>query len=61
MSSGIVFGSAISIVGGLFLIAVVIYELRKTPKQEAQMIEREDKAMSKVADDDTHEMARWVP
>jgi hypothetical protein len=39
---------------------VVIFELRKTPKQEAEMIEREDEAISKVSDD-PHEMARWVP
>jgi hypothetical protein len=59
MSSGIAFGLAICIVGGLFLIGVVIFELRKTPKQEAEVIEREDEAMSKVIDD-PHEMARWV-
>jgi hypothetical protein len=60
MSSGIAFGLAICIVGGLFLIVVVIFELRKTPKQEAEMIEREDEALSKVSDD-PREMARWVP
>jgi len=49
------------IVAGLVLIAiVVIFELRKTPKQEAEMIKREDKAMSKLPDDPS-EMARWVP
>ena len=49
------------IVAGLVLIAmVVIFELRKTPKQEAKMIKREDKAMSKLPDD-PREMARWVP
>ena len=46
---------------GLAAIAiVVILELRKTPKQEAKMIEREDEAMSKVPDD-PREMAKWVP
>jgi hypothetical protein len=60
MSSGIAFGVAICIVGGLFLIGVVIFELRKTPKQEAEMIEREYEALSKV-NDDPREMARWVP
>jgi hypothetical protein len=46
---------------GLVLIAIaVIFEFRKTPKQEAEMIEREDKAMSKVKDD-PNEPARWVP
>jgi hypothetical protein len=46
---------------GLVLIAiVVIFEVRKTPQQEAEMIEREDKAMSKTPDD-PREMARWVP
>lgn len=46
---------------GLVLIAiVVIFELRKTPKQEEEMIEREDKAISKVKDD-PNEPARWVP
>jgi hypothetical protein len=34
--------------------------LRKTPKQEAEMIEREDEAMSNVSDD-PHDIARWVP
>jgi hypothetical protein len=48
------------IVAGLVSIAIVIFEVRKTPKQEAEMIEREDKAMSKLPDD-PREMARWVP
>ena len=49
------------IVAGLVSIAmVVIFELRNTPKQEAKVIEREDKAMSKLPDD-PREMARWVP
>lgn len=39
---------------------VVIFEARKTPRQEAEMIEREDKAMSEATDDPL-EMARWVP
>ena len=61
MSSGTALAVAICIVAGLFLIGVVvIFELRKTPKQEAEMIEREDEAMSKVSDD-PREMARWVP
>jgi hypothetical protein len=61
MSSGIALAVAICIVAGLFLIGVVvIFELRKTPQQEAEMIEREDEAMSKVSDD-PHELARWVP
>ena len=51
----------IAVFVGLASIAVlVIFELMKTPKQEAEMIEREDKAMSKVPDD-PREMARWVP
>jgi hypothetical protein len=46
---------------GLVSIAlVVIFELTKTPKQEADMIKREDEALSKVPDD-PREMARWVP
>jgi hypothetical protein len=46
---------------GLVSIAiVVIFELRKTPQQEAGMTEREDEAMSTVPDD-PREMARWVP
>jgi uncharacterized membrane protein YjfL (UPF0719 family) len=46
---------------GLVLIAiVVIFEVRKTPQQEAEMIKRENKAMSKTPDD-PREMARWVP
>jgi hypothetical protein len=48
---------------GLVSIAiVVIFELRKTPQQEAGMTEaeREDEAMSAVPDD-PREMARWVP
>ena len=61
MSSGIALALTICIIAGLFLIGVVvIFELRKTPKQEAEIIEREDEAMSKVSDD-PHEMARWVP
>jgi hypothetical protein len=49
------------IVAGLISIAIIfIFELRKTPKQEAEMIEREDQAMSKMPDD-PREMARWVP
>ena len=39
---------------------VVIFELTKTPKQEADMIKREDEALPKVPDD-PREMARWVP
>jgi len=61
MSSGIAFVLAVCIVAGLLLSGVVvIFELRKTPKQEAEMIEREDEALSKVSDD-PHEMARSVP
>ena len=37
-----------------------IFELRKTPKQEAEVITREDRAMSKMPDD-PREFARWVP
>jgi len=60
MSSGIALALAICIIAGLFLIGVgVIFELRKRPKQKAEMIEREDEAMSKVSDDQ-HEMAMWV-
>ena len=45
---------------GLVSIAiVVIFEVRKTPQREAEMIEREDKAMSKTPDD-PREMGRWV-
>ena len=56
-----IFLPIVLIVAGLASIAiVVIFELRKTPKQEAEMITREDKAMSKVPDD-PHEIARWVP
>lgn len=47
-------------VGLVLIAALVIFELRKTPKQEAKMIEREDEAMPKVPDD-PREMARWVP
>ncbi len=61
MSSGIAIVLAICVIAGVSLIGVVvIFELRKTPKQEAEMIEREDEAMSKVSDD-PREMARWVP
>ena len=49
------------IVAGLVSIAIVIFEVRKTPKQEAEMIEREDKAMMSKLPDDPREMARWVP
>lgn len=48
-------------VAGLVSIAiVVIFELRESPQQEAGMIEREDKVMSKTPDD-PRDMARWVP
>ena len=61
MSSGIAIVLAICVIAGVSLIGVVvIFELRKTPKQEAEMIEREDKAISKVKHD-PHEMTRWVP
>lgn len=51
----------IAVFVGLASIAVlVIFELTKTPKQEAEMIKREDEAMSQVPDD-PREMARWVP
>jgi hypothetical protein len=51
----------IAVFGGLVsMVFLVIFELRKTPQQEAEMIEREDEAMSKVPDD-PHELARWVP
>ena len=39
---------------------VVIFELTRTPKQEADTIKREDEALPKVPDD-PREMARWVP
>ena len=53
--------SIVVIFGGLALTAsLAIFELRKTPKQEAEMIQREDKAMSKVPDDPC-ELTRWVP
>ena len=61
MSSGSALMLAICIVADPLLIGVVVmFELRKTPKQEAAMIEREDEAMSDVSDD-PREMARWVP
>jgi hypothetical protein len=47
--------------GGLASIVVlVIFDLRKTPTQEAEMIERGDEGMSNLPDD-PHELARWVP
>jgi len=61
MSSGIALALAICIIAGMFLLGVVIiFELRKTPRQEAEMIEREDEAMSRVSDD-PHAMARRMP
>lgn len=51
----------VAISGGLALtVSLTIFELRKTPKQEVEMIQRENEAMSKVPDD-PHEPARWVP
>ena len=48
-------------VTGLVVIAViVIFELRKTPAQEEEMIRREDDVTSDLPDD-PHEPARWVP
>lgn len=53
--------SIVAVLAGLALIAiVVVLELRKTPKQETELIKREDEAMSKV-NDDPGEVARWVP
>jgi hypothetical protein len=46
--------------GLVSIVLVVIFEFRKTPKQETDLIKREDEAMSKVPDD-PREMARWVP
>lgn len=46
--------------GLVSVVVVVIFELRKTPKQEAEIIKREDKGMSKMPDD-PRETARWVP
>ena len=61
MSSGIALALAICIIAGMFLLGVVIiFELRKTPRQEAEMIEREDEVMSRVSDD-PHAMARRMP
>jgi len=61
MSSRVALALAIYGTAGLFLIGVVvIFELQKTPKWEAEMIEREDEAMSKVSDD-RRELAGWVP
>ena len=49
------------IVTGLVSIAiVVIFELRKASKQKANIIKREDMAMSNPPYD-PREMARWVP
>ena len=42
------------------IVIVVIFEVRKTPQQEKEMIAREDKAMSKTPDG-PREMARRVP
>jgi len=51
----------IAAVGGLVAIAiVVIFELTRTPQQEARMIDREDHAMSEIKDV-PNEPAKWVP
>jgi hypothetical protein len=48
-------------IAGLVVIAIiVIFELRKTPAQEEEMIRREDDVISDVPDD-PHQPARWVP
>jgi hypothetical protein len=39
---------------------VAICGLRKTPKQEGEMIRREDEAMPSISDDQ-REIDRWVP
>ena len=53
--------SIAAVFAGLALIAiVVILELRKTPKQEIELMKRENQTMSKV-NDDPGEVARWVP
>ncbi len=51
---------AAAVVGLVLIAVVVIFELRKTPKREAEMIKREDEVMSEVRDD-PNEPARWVP
>jgi len=48
-------------VTGLVVIAIiVIFELRRTPAQEEEMIRRENDLISDVPDD-PDEPARWVP
>ena len=52
----------IIVFSGLVSIAIaVIFELRKTPKQETEMIKREDEAMSKVPDGELRDFGRYVP
>jgi hypothetical protein len=46
--------------GVVSIAIIVIFELTRTPKQEADMIKREDEALANVPDDPC-EMARWVP
>jgi len=61
MSSGIALALAICIIAGLLLSGVVvIFEVRKTPKQEAEMMSARTRRCRKVKED-PREMARWVP
>jgi len=47
--------------GLVAIVLLIIFELRKTPKQEAEMIEHEDEAMSIARADDPRDLAKWVP
>lgn len=51
---------AVVLAGLLVVAGIFSFELRKTPAQEAELIQREDEAMSSVQDD-PREFARWVP
>jgi hypothetical protein len=51
---------AVAFVGLLLIAGISAFEPRKTPAQEAEVIRRQDEAMSRVKDD-PHESARWVP
>jgi hypothetical protein len=52
--------SAGAVAGIVLILATVVLELRKTPAQEAKMIEHENDVMSDVTDD-PNEPAKWVP
>jgi hypothetical protein len=47
--------------GLILMVIAIVYDLRRTPKQEAKMIERQDKTMAEIKDDPPNWPARFLP